>query len=115
MPKQKKSTIKSELPKGYTSISSGNSWRPEKAGEQVEGVYLGFKVVHQEKRGKMKARDVNVHRIQTSTGVVEVWQSAGLKALESVKKNSKILIRMIGKRVITRGQNPMREFIIGTK
>jgi hypothetical protein len=114
--KARKNNIKFELPKGYKSITGGSSWKPDKPGDFIEGIYNGKKELHMEKRGRIPARDVNLHHIKQSDGsVIDIFQSGGLKALESLKKGTKVFIQYVGKRVITKGQQPMREFIVGTK
>lgn len=118
----RKSSVKARLPAGYKAIEGGgNAWKTEKKGESIEGKLIKVKVIKMPSRGKkgsssyQAARDVNLYTIETSSGVVNVFQSAGLKALESVKKGKSVFIQYIGKRVITKGQNPMREYIVATK
>lgn len=120
--KTRKSTVKAKLPAGYKAIEGGgSSWKTDKKGDSIEGKLLKVKVVHMPARGKkgtsnfQSARDVNLYSIETRDGVVNVFQSAGLKALESVKKGKSVFIKYIGARVITKGQNPMREYIVATK
>lgn len=119
---KRKNNIKFKLPAGYKAIEGGgNAWKTEKKGESIEGKLLKVKVIKMPARGKkgsnsyQAARDVNLYTIETSSGIVNVFQSAGLKALESVKKGKSVFIQYIGKRVITKGQNPMREYIVATK
>lgn len=118
----RKSSIRTKLPAGYKAIEGGgNAWKTEKKGESIEGKLIKVKVIKMPSRGKkgtnsfQAARDVNLYSIETASGVVNVFQSAGLKALESVKKGHSVFIQYIGKRVITKGQNPMREYIVATK
>jgi hypothetical protein len=118
----RKSSIRTKLPAGYKAIEGGgNAWKTEKKGESIEGKLIKVKVIKMPARGKkgsssyQMARDVNLYTIETANGVVNVFQSAGLKALESVKKGKSVFIQYIGKRVITKGQNPMREYIVATK
>lgn len=118
----RKSSIRTKLPAGYKAIEGGgNAWKTEKKGESIEGKLIKVKVIKMPSRGKkgtnsyQSARDVNLYTIDTSNGVVNVFQSAGLKALESVKKGKSVFIQYVGKRVITKGQNPMREYIVATK
>jgi hypothetical protein len=115
MAKQKKSTVKSELPKGYRDITGGASWRPKKPGEHIEGRYAGSKTIHLPKKGRQAARDLNIHRIDTVDGQLEVLQSAGLKALEGLKKGTSVYIQFTGMKKLGGGRNPMREFVVGTK
>lgn len=118
----RKNSIRTKLPAGYKAIEGGgNAWKTDKKGESIEGKLLKVKVVHMPSQGKKgstsfrPARDVNLYSIETSSGVVNVFQSAGLKALESVKKGRSVFIQYVGQRVITKGQNPMREYIVATK
>jgi hypothetical protein len=120
--KARKSSVRTKLPAGYKAIEGGgNAWKTEKKGESIEGKLLKVKVIKMPARGKkgtnsfQAARDVNLYSIETASGVVNVFQSAGLKALESVKKGRSLFIQYIGKRVISKGQNPMREYIVATK
>ena len=120
--KASRSSVRTKLPAGYKAIEGGgNAWKTEKKGESIEGKLIKVKVIKMPARGKkgsssyQAARDVNLYTIETSSGVVNVFQSAGLKALESVKKGKSVFIQYIGKRVITKGQNPMREYIVATK
>jgi hypothetical protein len=115
MAKAKNSTVRSELPKGYKNITGGNAWRPEKAGQHIQGKYAGSKSIDLPKKGKQPARSLNIHRIDTSDGQVEVMQSAGLKALEGLKKGTSVYIQYVGLKKLGGGRNPMREFIVGTK
>jgi hypothetical protein len=119
---KKSNSIKARLPAGYKAIEGGgSSWKTDKKGDNIEGKLIKVKVVHMPSRGKkgtssfQAARDVNLYSIETKDGVVNVFQSAGLKALESVKKGRSVFIQYIGSRVISKGQNPMREFIVATK
>ena len=114
--------IRFSLPKGYKAIEGGgNAWRTEKKGDSIEGKLLKVKSIHMAAQGKKNtpsfraARDVNLYSIETANGVVNVFQSAGLKALESVKKGHSVFIQYIGSRVIKKGQAPMREYIVATK
>jgi hypothetical protein len=120
--KKTRSSVRTKLPAGYKAIEGGgNAWKTEKKGESIEGKLIKVKVIKMPAKGKkgssnyQAARDVNLYSIDTSSGIVNVFQSAGLKALESVKKGRSVFIQYIGKRVITKGQNPMREYIVATK
>lgn len=111
-----KKTVKPQLPAGFKVISGGgNSWRPEKIGDSIMGKFVKSKVVTMEKKGKIPARDVNVYSIETKEGLRDVWQSGGLGALALVKKGQQVFIQFIGKKVITKGQQPMREFVVAVK
>jgi len=106
------------LPKGYQTISGfANSWKPDKKGASLQGVLVAIKKVTVErKRGKKTVKeDVNKYTFRTLTGDVDVWESAGLRSLQQVKKGQSVFIQFIGKRIITKGQNPMREFLVAVK
>lgn len=108
--------VKPALPKGFTAITGGgDSWRPEKVGASLQGVLRNVKKVHMPKKGKMAARDVNIYTITTPTGDVQVWESAGLRALATVKKGRQVFVQYVGKKVIGKGRNPMREFVVAVK
>jgi hypothetical protein len=104
------------LPKGFKELGSGSSWKGVTIGDTLSGVYVGFETVHQPKKGRIAARDVNVHEIVDDDGVVhKVWESAGLRALASVKKKARVFIQYLGEVVITKGQNPMRKYRVAAK
>jgi hypothetical protein len=118
----RKSSVKAKLPSGYKAIEGGgNAWKTDKKGDSIEGKLIKVKVITMKADGKKgsasyrPARDVNLYTIETSNGVVNVFQSAGLKALESVKKGKSVFIQYIGSRIIKKGQAPMREYIVATK
>jgi hypothetical protein len=105
-----------KLPAGFKELGGGNSWKGHEIGDMLTGTYLGFTVVHQPKKGKIPARDVNKHEIVDDDGVIHaVWQSAGLKALEGLKKKQKVLIQFLGEMVIMKGQSPMRKYRVAVK
>ncbi len=109
---------KVSLPKGFTSIGGmGESWKPDRIGTALHGKMLGVKVVKVErKRGKETVKEpVNVYTIESKDGgEVQVWESAGLRALQKVKKGQGVFIQLVGKRVIKKGQQPMRVFEVAT-
>lgn len=106
------------LPKGFQTISGfANSWKPDKKGASLQGKLVAIKSVEvSRKQGKKIVKaDVNKYTIRTAAGDVDVWESAGLRTLQQVKKGQEVFIQYIGKRVITKGQNPMREFLVAVK
>jgi hypothetical protein len=115
--RKKKSELQlAPLPKGFKVLGGGDSWKGVTIGDSLSGIYLGMEVVHQKAKGRMKARDVNVHEVVDDDGVVhKVWQSAGLKALQAVKKKQRVFIQYLGEIVITKGQNPMRKYQVAAK
>lgn len=114
-----KKTGKVAVPAGFKAISNmgGDAWKPTKAGASIQGVMGGTKTVQVErKEGKKKVKvDAHIYTIITKDGDVQVWESAGLKSLSTVKKGKQVFIQYIGQRVITKGQNPMREYLVATK
>ena len=113
--------LKVELPAGFKAISAGgDSWKPEKVGASITGVMTGVKQVHfpEEKKGKKvtrEARDVNIYTIRTKDGDVNVWQSAGLKALAEVKKGKQVYIRFDGMGKAKPGQSAPRLYTVAVK
>lgn len=110
---------KVSLPKGFTSIGGfGESWKPTKKGEILQGKLAGVRVqMVDRKRGKKTVKEPwNIYTIRTSDGgEMQVGESAGLRALSRVKKGQEVYIRFDGKRVIKKGQQPMREYTIAVK
>jgi hypothetical protein len=112
---------KSALPSGFKAISKGgDSWTPTKNGESISGVLTGVKPVHfdAEMKGKKvvrQERDVNVYTIKTKNGEIQVWQSAGLKALENVKKKQQVYIRFDGMGRAKPGQNAPKLYTVAVK
>ena len=106
------------LPKGFQAISGGDSWKGVKMGDTLTGVLLKKTVTRFEARGKkgtpsyQAAREVPTYFVETDHGTQKVFQSAGLKALENVKKGQRVYIAYMGQKVITRGHNPMREYTV---
>lgn len=111
-----KKSVAPQLPKGFTAITSGgNSWKPDKPGESIEGIMVGVKVVTIPKKGRQPERDCNVYKIKTKNGDVDVWESAGLRALANIKKGKPVYIAYVGKKKIPGQQQPMRDFVVATK
>jgi hypothetical protein len=121
MAKAKKSTLRSELPSGFKAISKGgDTWRPKHVGDSISGILIAVKSVHfdEEKKGRKvvrQERDVNVYTIKTKDGDVGVWESAGLKALQDVKKKQQVFIRFDGMGRAKPGQNPPRLYTVAVK
>jgi hypothetical protein len=114
-PSAEKSNGKVKLPKGFKAIVGGDSWKPEKEGENILGVLAAVELVHMPEKGKTPARDVNKYTIKTKEGEVVLWQSAGLTALEKVKKGTAVYIEYLGSEVYKKGQAPMRKYTVATK
>lgn len=112
---------KVQLPAGFKAISAGgDSWKPNEVGASITGVLHSVKSVHfdEEKKGKkvvQEARDVNVYTIRTKDGDVQVWQSAGLKALTEVKKGRQVYIRYDGMGTAKKGRSAPRLYTVATK
>lgn len=112
-----KKTVAPQLPKGFKAISGGgNSWKPAKPGDSIEGIMAGSKVVSLPKNGRIPARDVNVYSIKQKSGeAIDVWESGGLKALAKIKKGKPVFIAFVGMKKIKGQSQPMREYLVGTK
>lgn len=105
-----------QLPKGFKAISGfGNSWRPEKPGEMLQGKYVESRAVDLPKKGRIPARTVNVHTIANLEGSFDIFQSGGLKALETLKKGQTVCILFRGLRKIPGMAQPMKDYVVGVK
>jgi hypothetical protein len=115
MAKAKKAT----LPKGFKEIGGmAEAWKPVKAGDSVMGRFTGTDVVTVEQReGKKKVKVAkNLHKFVTDDGeVYKVWQSGGLKALESVRKNQIVYIEFLGMGKAKPGQSAPRLYRVAAK
>lgn len=111
------------LPAGFKAINTrGDSWPGQnaKAGVSIQGIMHAVKTVHfdEEKKGKKvvrEARDVPVYTIRTKEGDVQIWESAGLKALAEVKKGKPVYVRYDGMGKAKPGKNPPRLYTVATK
>lgn len=104
------------LPKGFKPLTGlASSWKPTKPGDKVEGVLRNIKAVKLPKKGKIPARTVNVFTITTEKGDVDVWESAALRPLATVKKGSRVAVVYLGKRKIPGRPQAMRDFAVGVK
>lgn len=112
-----KKSVKPQLPAGFKAITGGggDSWKPTKKGESILGTMAGVKSVHFEKEGKRAARDVNIYTVKTKEGDLNVWESAGLRALAKIKKGKAVFIQYLGDRVMKKGQSAMHEYVVATK
>jgi hypothetical protein len=124
MPKGVKNSsikVRSQLPSGFKAISKGgDSWIPKEVGDAITGTLVKVKSVHfdAEMKGKKivrQERDVNVYTIHTKNGDVGVWESAGLKALQDVKKKQQVYIRFDGMGRAKPGQNAPRLYTVAVK
>lgn len=105
-----------QLPKGFKPLTGlGESWKPKKKGETVQGVLRNSRSVNLKKRGKIPARTVQIYTITTDHGDVDVWESAALRALANVKKGQRVAIVYLGPRKIPGRPSPMRDFAVGVK
>ena len=108
--------VKSQLPAGFKPITGGgDSWHPEKPGEAITGIITAVKIVTMPAKGKQPERDVNLYTVKTKDGDINLWESAGLRALSKLKKGKPVYVEYIGTKQIKKGQAPMREFIVATK
>lgn len=115
-PKAAKANKMIELPKGFKAIERmGTFWRVENVGDTLQGKMLSVKTKHFDKKGSYPARDAFVYTIETADKKkVEVTQSGGLGALESVKKGQQVCIIFLGMKKL-KGKSPMREYAVGVK
>lgn len=105
-----------KLPAGFKAISGlGEAWKPQKTGESLQGILRNVRTVKVPKKGNRPAREVPIYTIQTAHGDTDVWHSAGLRALASVKKGQRVHLIYLGKRKIPGQVNPMRDFMVGVK
>lgn len=104
------------LPKGFKPIL-GQSWKPKKVGETLQGILRNVRTVHIPKKGREPAREANIYVIHTIDGAdVDVWESAALRSLARVKKGTPVYLRYLGPRKIPGGRGaPMRDFLVATK
>lgn len=110
------STKKVALPAGFKAIGGlGQSWKPAKPGDTLQGVLKAVKKVNLPKKGKIPARTVPVYTIGTKDGDIQVWESAGLRALGTVKKGKTVAVVFLGKKKIPGQAQPMRDFAVGVK
>lgn len=111
-----KKKVNPVLPKGFTAISfGGQSWKPEKPGDQIIGKLTGVKSVDLPKNGRIPARTVAVYSLTTDEGARDVWESGGLKALANVKKGQTVCIVFLGMKKLKGQANPMRDYAVGVK
>lgn len=104
------------LPKGYEAIGGfSESWKPEKAGDSIEGTVSGFRDV-EVTRGKKKEAS-RIMEIECKDGKTRsVWHSAGLNSLfERAEEGSQVYIRFEGMGKAKRGQNAPRLYTCGIK
>lgn len=113
--------IKGKLPAGFNVISGlGSQWSP-KPGDSIQGILTRIKIVKLPAKGKKgkpnykEARDWPIYTIKTSTGEVELGESAGTRSLANVKKGRSVYIRYLGKKKLGGGRQPMRDFLVATK
>lgn len=111
-----KKSVGPQLPTGFKAISGGgNSWKPAKKGEAIQGVMIGVKTITMPKKGKQPARDVNLYTIRTKDADLGVFESGGLRALAKIKKGKQVYIQFLGMKKIPGQVQPMREYVVATK
>lgn len=107
---------KVSLPKGFTSIGGqGETWRPTKRGASITGTLAGVRVVKVERKrgGKLVKEPCKVYTVRDSDGgEIQLWQSAGLRAMERVKKGQKVFIRFDGMGKAKKGQNAPKLYTV---
>lgn len=114
----KTAKAKVQLPSGFKAIQGGGDFAPSwdwKKHPVIEGIMQGIRAVKLPKKGKIPAREVHVYTIRTKDGDVGVWESAGLRALNQVKKGKQVAIAYLGQKRIKGRPQPMRDFVVGVK
>lgn len=112
----KRAANSAELPKGFTTITSGfnPNWPDEgtKIGEAIQGVIIDYRDVP---RPKNKGGDTQVAVLEKADGSqVDIWKSAVLKPLfDEDYEGVEVWIRYDGLGKKKRGQNPARLYSIG--
>lgn len=105
------------LPKGFTTVAGmGSSWKPTKKGAELQGVIVGFKKVKRRDPKKGENPFTNLATIREADGSEQqVWESAMLRGLFSLKKGAKVFIRYggIGK-AFKKGHNAPRLYTVAT-
>jgi hypothetical protein len=104
------------LPAGFKAITAGGDYAPSWEFERtpvIEGVLKSVRVWRKPKKGKEPARDVRIATVATKNGDLSVWESAGLRALFTVKKGKRVALVYKGKRRIKGRTQPMRDFQVG--
>ncbi len=105
-----------KLPAGFKAVSGlGQSWKPKKKGETVQGILRNIRTVKIAKKGKQPAREWRIAVITTDSGDVEIGESAGVRALFDQKKGSRVAVQYLGLRKIPGRPQPMRDFVVGVK
>lgn len=110
-----KTVAKGNLPKGFRAIGGG-AWSPAKVGDSITGTMKGSESVTQKNMQTGKPEQRTVYTIHSTDGeVLKVWESAGLKGLQRVKKNAPVYIEFIGMGEKKKGRNAPRLYLVATK
>jgi len=115
MAKAKRTATKGTLPKGF-KVLGGGAWSPAKVGDSITGKMFKSESVTQKNMQTGKPEQRTVYTIHSTDGeVLKVWESAGLKALQRVKKGAPVYIEFIGMGEKKKGRNPARLYLVATK
>lgn len=108
---------KVSLPKGFTSIGGfGESWKPTKKGASIEGVLLSIKKVKRKNVKKGENPHTQIATVRDKSGAeFQLWESARLRPLFTLKKGAKVFVRYDGMGKATqKGQNAPRLYTVAT-
>lgn len=116
MSKKAKATKNLNVPKGYKAISSlPKSWPTEDTpiGDVVQGVILSYDEF-EAGTGKNR-RTQRTAKIETDEGIVQIYESAGLKALFEYEEGTHCYIVYQGRGTAKKGRNPAKLFDVFVK
>ena len=102
------------LPKGFTSVGGfGESWKPTRKGESIQGVILGFKKVKKKSPKKGEDPFFSIVTLKTDLGEMQIFKSAMLAALFALKKGAKVYVRFDGVgKAFKKGHNAPRNYTV---
>ena len=80
-------------------VTGGESFKFEKPGQKLEGVYRG------NRKGEFDGKEIVIHRIEdVNNKVWEVWESKALEPLSSLPKDAIVTIEFLEKKKGKRGR-----------
>ena len=113
--KAKSAPAKRTLPAGFKAIEHiGNFWNGREPGDSIVGRLVKISVKHFPK-GKYAARDANIYMLDVNGKKIEVTQSGGLGAMESVKKGQQVYIEFLGMKKLPGKKERMKEYLVAVK
>lgn len=74
----------------WKTLGSGNTWQPEKSGEQLTGNYIGSRAT------KTQYGKTYLHSIQVGKETVDVWDSFAVAVLRLLPKKCPVRITFKG-------------------